>query len=291
MKPSKLAIVMGFVTVALTACGGGSGAGPADFTITVIDGYIVDGKVTAHCGYEYQNPYTARTDTSGIASLFTEGASVTDCYAEVTGDEDTYDTDAPGDPWLYTMKSLPGLAVINPYTDIAATILENGYSLTRSTSLTVAELMQRVFAVVDPQDKLGLSGGGVDLFADYGANSADNSGLDSVTQAKVAVLAQSTFDTVTAIKTKQADATSANLETLYSTVLPQVVTAVNTKIQEVGEDNLETLVFSADITLPDEITFNEDGTLDTDLTALPVTVVESEKPSTSATGAETANQG
>lgn len=283
MKLSKLAITIGLVTISLTACNGGDSAKEPDFTITAIDGYIVKGIVSAACGDQYHNIYTARTNELGVASLFTMGASITSCRAQISADGDTYDRDRASVAWLHTMVSLPGLAVINPYTDIGATIFEN------APSLTLDETLQRVFTLLTIPSELGLTD--VNLFLDYGVNNS-GSGLDTVTQAKVAVLAESTFAAIVALKASlPAQPSSANLLTLYKVVLPQVTAAVHAKIQEVGEDNLEKLVFSIELALPDKISFLDNGELESSLTELSINIVTSEKPAFGHTGGEDTSQG
>ena len=91
MKLNKLVIAMGLASVALTGCNDSQTLQPGvDFTITAIDGYIVNGHVTSICD---GNEYTADTNEVGIASLFAGGAAITDCTSTVTGGPDTYDYD------------------------------------------------------------------------------------------------------------------------------------------------------------------------------------------------------
>lgn len=273
MKLNKLVIAMGLASLALTACNSDSGTAPvtpaekADFTITAIDGYILNGLVTATCG---DKVYKDRTDDKGVAELLAEGNAVTDCTAVITGDKDTRDADFPKVAWEHTMSTLPGLSVINPYTDVAAIVLAN------NPGMSVKNVMQQVVKVLNiPVD---LIADGVDLFADFGENNA-STGLDTVSLAKIAVLAQSTFaQTVEIKKALPANATAAQVEATYKVVLPQVTTAVKAEIARVGEYKLSNKVIVVTVTLPEKIEFKNDGTIATDLGKLPVKVVTTTKP-------------
>ncbi|MFT6985201.1 MAG: hypothetical protein ACJAT7_001009 [Psychromonas sp.] len=277
MKLNKLVIAMGLASVVLTGCGSSSSTptAEADFNITAIDGYIANGIVTATCN---DIEYTARTNGAGVAAILADGSDISECTAEIMGDAETRDLDAPDVAWLHTMATLKGLSVINPYTDVAAVIFAN------NPALSTAELMDEVVALLDiPADVVA---GGVNLFADFGGNNAD-SGLDTESLAKISVLAQSTFSAIVKLKAAlPANATPAQAKALYATVLPKVTTMVAAKITELGQSNLTGKVFAAKFTLP-TLAFNEDGTLSSDLSGLTVELVESVDPKATGTGTGT----
>jgi len=185
------------------------------------------------------------------------------------------------------MSTLPGLSVINPYTDVAAVILAN------NPEMSVKDVMTEVVKTLNIPTALVAEG--VDLFADFGANNADASGLDAVSLAKIAVLAQSTFaQTVMIKKALPANATPAQIEATYKVVLPQVTTAVEAEIARVGEDNLSDKVVVVTVEVPEKIEFKADGTIATDLGNLPVEVVTKDKETgkvTTGTGTGTGTDG
>jgi hypothetical protein len=226
MKLKKLVIALGLAGTVLTGCdGSGLSSSDADFNVTAIDGYIVDGIVTVHCGYEYQNTYTARTNKSGVASLVTYGAPLSQCYAEISGDENTYDADAPDTSWKHSMKSLPGRAVINPFTDIAVTLSE----VAGNELLNEEELKNKVLELLGYDDNHASS---AILFEDFGENAGE-----SEDNAEVAFLAQAVFDTKTQMVEQlgEENNTPANLAVVYKVILPQAEKAVASQIQAIKD--------------------------------------------------------
>ncbi|MFT6985200.1 MAG: hypothetical protein ACJAT7_001008 [Psychromonas sp.] len=269
MKLNKLVIAMGLASAVLTGCGSDNTTTPVpvptpetDFSITAIDGYIVHGLVTATCN---DIEYTARTNESGVAAILADGSDISDCTAEITGDAETRDLDAPDVAWLHTMATLKGLSVINPYTDVAAVIFAN------NPALSTAEVMDEVFTLLNITPDV--VAGGVNLFADYGANNV-NSGLDTESLAKISVLAHSTFSAIVKLKAAlPANATPAQAKALYAAVLPKVTAMVAAKITELGQSNLAGKVFVAEFKLP-TLKFNEDGTLKNHFSDLIIELVE-----------------
>ncbi|MGB5447050.1 MAG: hypothetical protein WBM99_16275, partial [Psychromonas sp.] len=163
------------------------------------------------------------------------------CSSTITGNAETYDADAPDDAWTHTMNTLAGLNIINPFTDIASILSK----ISGNESLTQDELKAKVLALLGYSDS-------DDLFTDYSTNS------------KVALLAQAVFDvTIQTLAALGDNYSAANMEALYEKILPNVVTAVNEAI-ELAENNgssISTISISLNL---GTLSFNEDGSVDTD---------------------------
>ncbi len=273
MKLNKLVIAMGLATAFLTAC---SDSNNATQPVTAIDGYIVNGIVTTTCG---GFTYTGRTNAFGVAALNTSVFTLADCTSTtVTGDADTFDYDLGADvPWTQTMSTLDGLSVINPYTDIAALAVANDPTLDNAGALEAVYTILNIPASLIPA--------GTDLFVDFGTNNADY----SEEQAKLAVLAETTFATLVDLKAAAPDATPAQLTNLYAQVLPQVSVAVDDYIEANPTLDLSEVAFTIDIPLPEAVEFNEDGTviITSELKDIAIVVDDTVKPEPATTPDDT----
>ena len=284
MKLNKLVIAMGLASVVLAGCGSDN---DETQSVTAVDGYIVNGLVATTCG---GTVFTGRTNETGIASISTSVFALSDCSgSSITGDDTTYDYDLGKNvAWKHTMKTLKGLSVINPYTDIAVTAVENDPTLDNAGALAA------VYEILGIPASLIV--GGTDLFVDFGTNNANS-------DPKLAVLAETTFATIIKLKDKVPDAKAVNLVSLYQQVLPQVSTAVDAYITANPGLDLSKVVFTVTIPLPATIEFDDAGAVIVtpeleDITIIIDDIVKPEPPTTpdatgtgTGTGTEGVNQG
>jgi len=259
MKRNKLVIALGLASAVLVGCNSSSDSNKAGSTS--LDGYIVQGLVTMTCGDE---SFTGRTNEIGVASIDISSYSLADCSSSITGDALTYDYDQKGTPWLHTMKTLPGLAVINPYTDVAALLVEN------DPTLEGTALLEAVYATLDIPASLILASS--DLFVDFGTNNANR-------VANMSVLSESVFATIVKLKDAVPAGTSAkNLVSLLKKVLPKATAAAEAYIAANPGLDLSEVVFTPVITLPAVIEFDADGNITTDLSGIVITISHIVKP-------------
>lgn len=277
MKRNKLVIAMGLAGAVLVGCNS-SGSDDKKET-TAIDGYIVNGLVTMKCTNDNSTgTFTGRTDNVGIVRIDTASYSLADCTSSITGDAGTYDYDQPALPWLHTMKTIPGLAVINPFTDIAALLFEN------DPTLEGTALLEAVYAALDiPASLIPASS---DLFVDFGTNNVNR-------VAKMSVLSESVFATIVKLKDAVPAGTSAkNLVSLFKAVLPKATSAVVAYIAANPSLDLTKVVFIPALPTLPVIEFDADGDVTTDLSGLDIAITHIDKPAkdtppqaTGATGA------
>jgi len=260
MKLNKLVLAMGIATATLMGCSDHENK----TSVTAIDGYIVAGNVTATCN---TNQYTATTNIKGVAIVDIVNQSLSNCTLKVVGDSDSYDYDqGSSSSWEYTMKSLQGLKVINPYTDIASTLSEDE----TNDGLSQSELMALVL------DLLGTDAttivGDFNLFSDFGASTTVSEQAQ-----QVRVLAESTFAATIAItEALGSDDSAENRIAMFNAVLPVTTEAVYSAIT--SSSDLSTIVFVASVTIP-TLVF-EDGVVNTDdiATDMSVSITEEDKP-------------
>ena len=277
MKQSKLVMLMGLAAAVLTGCGGSSS--DSDFTVTAIDGYIVNGRVTTTCSYGNASAtFTGYTDQSGKARInltSSEGITYTpdECTSKVKGVAGTYDADAPGESWEgNTMNTLPGLAVINPFTDIAFTVSQ----VEGNESLSTDELKSRVLELLGYDD----SHPSADvLFEDFGANYA----RDVSSNVETALLAQAVFDVKTQLLARLAESaetraieyytlTAEQVIAVYDAVLGKVTGVVERAVEEIKAAGEDVSNYAVKINIPTSMTdavvdaikaYEVDGDIDT----------------------------
>ena len=312
MKLNKLMMSLGLATAVLTGCN--DSESDSSFAVTAIDGYIVNGLVTTTCSNgDVSATFTGTTDESGRAYInpTSEGITYTadECTSKVEGVAGTYDVDTPDESWEgNTMNSLPGLAVINPYTDMASTVLQ----VEGNESLSTEELKSKVLELLGYDDNYAYA---AVLFEDFGANYTRNLS-DNV---EVALLAQAVFDVKTQLLTELAESgetraieyytfTAEQFITFYEAVLPKVTGIVAKAIEDIESDgsyytvkvNIPTSMTSAVVAAIE--TYEADGDIDAlevalasaveDLTSQAQIVIISVTETESGTGADsTASQG
>ena len=246
MKLNKLVVSMGLTTAILSGCVDDF---KSTFFPTAIDGYIVNGLVTTTCG---EDVFTGRTNEVGVAALDITPYTADECTSKVTGDEQTYDADAPTEPWLHTMETLPGEAVINPFTTVAATIAK----VPGNEGLDKASLKNKVLETLGFDDNHAAA---AVLFADYGATAATDE-----TAAEAALLAQATFDVTTEAKSVLGETNNnpTNLTSLLAASLKSTAANVVAKIAtlKAAGSALNGQVIAAAVTFPD-LNFSDDGSV------------------------------
>jgi hypothetical protein len=286
MKRNKLVIAMGFAGAVLVGCNGSDSATDTNTTkITAIDGYIVNGLVTMTCD---GNTFDGSTNKIGVASIDTSSHSAENCTALIKGGPTTYDYDkGEGTGWNHTMMSLPGLAVINPFTDLAALLVENDPTLTGTL------LLEEVYKTLGLNANLVV--GGANLFVDFGTNNPNRG--DAL--AKMSLVAQSAFATIAKAKVDQPDISGAEQVNLLKAALPIATDFVATTISKNPNVDLTKVVFTPVIPDLSGIKFGADGKVTSDLSKLVFAItIETIEPgyvpatgTGTGTGTEGVNQG
>ena len=198
--------------------------------------------------------FTGETDVFGQASINPSRDGIVylqdECTSQVEGDDETYDVDdgeASKGAWKgKSMKSLPGLGVINPFTDIAVTLSE----VEGNESLSNDQLKSKVLDMLgyDDTDKAADV-----LFEDFGENAGD-----SEDNAEVALVAQGVFDAKVQVKEALEKAggnndNATNLVNLLTTKLPQVKEKVEKAVTDAKavSQKVQDIKVTIDLDLPD----------------------------------------
>lgn len=165
MKLTKIALIVGAVTIGLVGCGGGGGGSTPvaeNKEYTAIDNYLKGAQITLTCSDDTNSPYVAITGENGKAS-FPATVVPNNCSAEVTGIEGTVDIDEPSVAWTGTLKAPKGKQVANAFTTV--------YVLYQEAGVPENEIVDQIIANLDPSGSLGLTAD--TLFADFGSNAGE----------------------------------------------------------------------------------------------------------------------